>query len=140
MTALTKGELSGKPKYHKKLLEKAKSATANVELTESVNGKKKVSLKGGSLKYKIGNVEKSVSWDTMTVNTFPNHLGNNTKGHEIVLKDGTTFALGKLLKSDDFKSDDDTVDEKGQTEKDYDHKFNRGGVSEGIYALSLIHI
>ena len=53
MTALTKGELSGKPKYHKKLLEKAKSATANVELTESVNCKKKVSLKGGSLKYKI---------------------------------------------------------------------------------------
>ena len=137
MTALTKQELSDKPKYHKKLLEKAKSATANVELTESVNGKKKVSLKGGSLNYKIGNVERSVSWDTMTVNTFPNHLGNNTKGHTIVLKDGTSFALGKLHKSDDFKFDDDTVDEEGKTEKDYDHKFNRGGVSEGIYACAI---
>mgnify|MGYP003331453475 CR=1 FL=1 len=76
---LNRSKLSDRPAYRKKLLEKAKSATANVELTESINGKKKVSLKGGSLNYKISNVEKSVSWDTMTVNTFPNHLGNNTK-------------------------------------------------------------
>ena len=134
---LNRSKLSDRPAYRKKLLEKAKSATANVELTESINGKKKVSLKGGSLNYKISNVEKSVSWDTMTVNTFPNHLGNNTKDHTIVLKDGTSFALGKLFKSDDFKSGDDTVDEEGKTEKNYDHKFNRGGVSEGIYACAI---
>ena len=137
MANLTRQKLSDRPEYRKKLLEKAKSATANVELTESINGKKKVSLKGGSLNYKISNIEKSVSWDTMTVNTLPNHLGNNTKGHTIVLKDGTSFPLGKLFKSDDFKSDDDTVDEKGKTEKAYDHKFNRGGVSEGIYACAI---
>ena len=59
MANLNRSKLSDRPEYRKKLLEKAKSATANVELTESINGKKKVSLKGGSLDYKIGNVEKS---------------------------------------------------------------------------------
>ena len=137
MAGLTRGELEAKTKYHKPLLAKAKLRSANVALTDG----KKVSLYGATLTYK-NNMKKEVSVDlsTVTANEFPKHVKDGTTGHTIVLENGTSFTMGKLLKSDDMKGLDkdesDTPDEKGGDKK-YPHDFNRGGVAEGIYAAAI---
>ena len=124
MATLDRATLRKNGEYRKKLLEKAKSVTSKLELEDGG----KVSLHGGSLSYKVGNVDTVKPLSQITSESVFKTYLDQGKGHKYVLKDGTDLPLGKLQKTEEFKGSDGGV---------YPTKFNRGGVNEGVTGAAI---
>ena len=126
MATLTAATLKKNSSYQKKLLEKAKNKSATVKLAPG-ESPSSVSLYGASLTYKKNTVEKTVELGTITANQFEGLLDGT--GHTYNLADGSSIAMGKIQKTEEFKG--------GTDGGEYPVKFNRGGVNEGVTGAAI---
>jgi len=125
MAALTAATLKKNSDYQKKLLEKAKNKSAKVKLVPG-ESPSSVSLYGATVTYKKNSIEKTVALGTLTANQFDQLLDGT--GHKYNLADGSSIAMGKVHKSEEFK---------GEGGGEYPVKFNRGGVNEGVTGAAI---